>query len=148
MPLSLKYFSVHPLVTPELYTSTSVVRSLYVSHSLQYEPYIIADTFQNATSVIFNDPYEVFHPHISFHILYSPLENLKYRNHNYVATQFVRQHFMTSVGKHTMDSIYGDILIFGSFNFSKLSFDDTHSSVPYEVIEQVERIYSVVSPIQ
>lgn len=142
MSLSFKYFSLHPLTNPEVYSKSSVVRSLYIPHSLDYSPYIITDPPSEIINLVFPDSYDIFHPHISFHVIYSSLDTIQAKKHNYVATQLVRYHFLTTLGKHTLDSIYGDVLLFGSFNFSKLTFDNQHYSVPYEVIEQVERIYS------
>lgn len=140
-----KYINTHPYISPEAFKThlyePGVVRALYISHQYKYSSYIVTDKPDNLLSSVFlGDSYDLLYPDIYYHVCYSVLTQSMTNKPNYVATTLIRNSYLTSTGVAVADAIYGDVLVFGSYNYEKRTFDDQHYSVPYEIVEQVFRI--------
>lgn len=132
----------HPLVTPELYYNPSLVKSLHISFSIDHSPVVITDTYENSLNTVFSSrKTQIIHPHPDIFICFEPLLQHSIYFPNYVATQFIRNCFATYFGVQVSDSIYGDVLIFGSYNHKEKYHDELYHSVPYSVVEQVTKLY-------
>jgi hypothetical protein len=142
---SAKYSSVHPKITPEYYkalpTHNPLVKALYISCDNSYEPYAITDTPDNIIQLVFQDKQvRILNPNPYYHIYFSSLQQTKIKKFNYTASTLLRASYLTSLGIVTTDAIYGDVLIFGSYNYKLHLIDEEDHSVPYEIVEQVLRI--------
>lgn len=67
----------------------------------------------------------------------SPLETYVSKYPNHIATTMVRQY-----GLHSeKEIVYGNVVLFGSFNLMTMEMDNKDHSVPYDIIEESWRIY-------
>jgi hypothetical protein len=140
-----KYSSVHPKITPEYYralpTHKPFVKALYISCSDGYVPYAITDSPNNIIQLIFQDKQvRVLNPNPYYHVYFDYLEQSQISRFNFTASTLLRSSYLTSLGIVTTDAIYGDVLIFGSYDYNLHTIDEEDHSVPYEVVEQVLRI--------
>ena len=132
----------HPIISPESYDSSGKIKSLHISPSIKYVPNVIHDTYQNALSYVFpSEKIKIIHPHPDFLICFDPLLQYSIFYANHVATQLLRYSFSTYFGATVTDAVYGDVLIFGSYNYKAQMHDDNFHSVPYHIVEQVTKIY-------
>jgi len=132
----------HIMISPEFYDNSGKVKSLHISPLINQTPSIMYDTYDNAISYVFSSSkVQILHPHPDFLICFDPLLQYSFRYSNYVATQLLRYSFSTYFGATVNDAVYGDILIFGSFNYKTQFHDNYFHSVPYHIVEQVTRIY-------
>ena len=150
---SVKYSSVHSKITPEYYkvlpTHGPLVRALYVSCDNEYEPYAITDTPSNIIHLVFQDKQvRVLNPNPYYHIYYSSSQQSQIKKFNFTVSTLLRSSYLTSLGIVTTDAIYGDVLIFGSYDYNLHTIDDEDHSVPYEIVEQVLRIDALKSMYQ
>jgi hypothetical protein len=142
---SAKYSLVHPKITPEYYkalpTHDPLVKALYISCDNSYEPYAITDTPDNIIKLVFQDKQvRVLNPNPYYHLYFNSSEQTKINKFNFTASTLLRASYLTSLGIVTTDAIYGDVLIFGSYNYKLHLIDEEDHSVPYEIVEQVLRI--------
>lgn len=136
------YSQSHPIISPESYDSSGKIKSLHISPSTKQIPSVIHDTYDNAISYVFSsDKIKILHPHPDFLICFDPLLQYSIFYANHVATQLLRHSFSTYFGATVADAVYGDVLVFGSYNYKTQFHDDGFHSVPYHVVEQVTRIY-------
>lgn len=132
----------HPIISPESYDSSGKIKSLHISSSINNLPSVLHDTYENAISYVFSsDKIKILHPHPDFLICFDPLLQYSIYHANYVATQLLRHSFSTYFGATVTDAVYGDILIFGSYNYKTQLHDEDFHSVPYHIVEQVTKIY-------
>ena len=135
-------FISNPVICPEVYYDPRLVRSLHISFSISQRPTLITDTYQNALSCVFSSrDTRILHPHPDFFICFEPLLQHSIYFPNYVATQLLRNCFSTYFGSQVSDSVYGDVLIFGSYNYKEKCHDEEHHSVPYQIVEEVTKLY-------
>lgn len=147
-----KYLTAHPYITPEGFTShlypSGVVRALYIPHQKQYDPYIITDTAYNALLSVFPTlKVGSVYPDIHYHVCYAVDIQTLVVGQNFVATSLIRNSYLTTNGVPVADAIFGDVLIFGSYNHKQFKYDDGHYSIPYEIVEQVFRINEIKSAV-
>ena len=140
-----KYSLVHPKITPEYYkalpTHKPLVKALYISCLEEYEPYAITDSPSNIMELIFQDKeVRVLNPNPYYHVYFNSFQQSTTNKFNFIASTLLRSSYLTSLGIVTTDALYGDILIFGSYNYNLHIIDDEDHSVPYEIVEQVLRI--------
>jgi hypothetical protein len=143
-----KYINTHPYITPEGYQThlyePGVVRALYLSSDYQYSPFIITDTPYNILSSIFlGEQYDDVYPDIHYHACYALHAQSLISKPNYIATTLIRNSYLLSTGITVTDAIYGDVVLFGSFNHRDNRFDEGHYSIPYEIVEQAFRIDNI-----
>lgn len=143
-----KYINTHPYITPEGYSThlydPSVIRALYLSHDSTTIPFILTDTPEVILSTVFlNQTYDSVYPDLHYHVCYDLLSQTEITKPNYTATTLIRNSYLLSTGITVTDAIYGDVVIFGSFNHKDNRFDTGHYSVPYEIVEQVFRIHDI-----
>lgn len=143
-----KYLYTHPLISPEGFPShlysQDIIRALYIPSDRYVTPYVITDKPDDIISMIFSSQeYGTLYPDLYYHVCYSYLDQFKVTSPNYIATTLIRNAYAIATGKTVVDAIYGDVLIFGSFNYKEELFDESHHSVPYEVVEQIFRIHEL-----
>lgn len=143
---SNKYSICHPLTTPEFFIpklySSSKLKSLAL-YSQFVSPDVIYETPYNAIDYIFGSKTTyssvAIHPNYHMYVKDYPIASID--KCNVLATKLYRLSSLTTYGIKTHRSIYGDVLIFGSVSpVTKLN-DGYDYSVPYELIEQLIRIY-------
>jgi hypothetical protein len=136
------YNNYHPIISPELYDSSGKIKSLHISPSINRTPTVIHDTYENAISYVFStNEIKIIHPHPDFLICFDPLLQYSIFYANHVATQLLRHSFSTYFGATVTDAVYGDVLIFGSYNYKTSMHDEHFHSIPYHIVEQVTKIY-------
>ncbi len=143
-----KYTLTHPTLSPEAYSSHAYapdfVRALYVPALPSADPYIITEKPDNVLDLVFgSQDYSVLFPTLYYHVVYPLLHQLAAKSPNYIATMLIRAAYLAITGIAVVDAIYGDVVIFGSYNYKENDIDDSHYSVPYEVVEQVFRIHDL-----
>lgn len=143
-----KYINTHPYITPEGYSThlydSGVVRALYISHDYEHSPFILTDKPESILSTIFlGEEYDSVYPDIHYHVCYNTTSQTKINKPNYTATTIIRNSYLLSTGITVTDAIYGDVVVFGSFNHKANRFDEGHYSIPYEIVEQVFRIDAI-----
>lgn len=141
--------TIHPLLTPEHYlispyTNTSIVKSLYVSQSLQISPQIITDTLDNVLSSFYVD-YTPFLYRLGLHIHFycDPILQYSSQQENVVATQYYRNFLLRNHGVHSKDVLRGPVIFFGSSDLKNNTLDFSTHSVPYHLVEEILNIYDI-----
>ena len=147
---SHKYSLLHPTITPEYFNPTRLseptVKSLYISHDDTHDPYVVSETPDNILQLVFQGAeVKYLNPNPHYHVCFASDQQPLIQRPNYIATHLVRLAYLTNHGFTATDAMYGDVLIFGSYNFSKKIIDNQSHSVPYEVVEQVLRINEIRS---
>lgn len=140
---------IHPVLTPEYYKKyplqpNNVVKGLYLSSQKGTSPQIITDTPANIISLFFPDlkPKCLFFKDM-FHIYVDPYMQWSKHHVNYPITFFLRNCYRSNYGKESFDSISGDVLIFGSLNLVTNKIDAKDHSVPYNIVEEIIKIYDI-----
>jgi hypothetical protein len=142
---------IHPVITPEYYKKyplqpNEVVKALYLPCGKDAHPQIVTDTPTNAISLFFPDlkPKCLFFKDM-FHIYVDPYMQLSKRHINYHITVFLRNCYRNNYGKESLDSITGDVLLFGTLNLLTNKIDGKDYSAPYHIIEEILRIHDIKS---
>lgn len=137
-----KHTAVDPLIAPEYFFPKTIVRSLYIPYRISISPAVITDTVDNILSYVFQDKsVKVMYPHPYYHVCFDPDYQMLSTSANIVATTLLRQSFTMYLGYTVTDAIYGDVLLFGSYNYRSSVHDTESHSIPYEITEQATRIY-------
>jgi len=144
-----RYSIIHPEVTPEAYISRSsdsksnYVKGVYIPSSIsQYVKIIYADPqnvikeYLHPATVIDCVP---INPYCHMYVdMYSHLDQ---NSMNIVATKLYRHSYVNIFGSPSKDIIHGPVLLYGSYSsLKKLKHLKDHS-VPYEIVEQIFRLY-------
>ena len=145
-----KYSLLHPTITPEYFnvtrSSDPTVKSLYISSDDKHDPYVVNETSDNILQLVFQGrEVKYLNPNPYYHVCFATDQQEKLNQPNFIATHLVRLAYLSSYGMLATDAMYGDVIIFGSYNFSKKIIDNKSHSVPYEVVEQVLRINEIRS---
>lgn len=142
-----KYTVCSPITTPEYYTDTvpSVPRSiqgLYIPADLNIPPQMINKPIKEALPLVFKDSDHTALPIFDVcHMYFDPHLQYGFYFPNVIATQLFRSYFLQSHGSKLIDVVYGDVLFYGSYNYTTKIIDNKNHSVPYEIVEQVVRLY-------
>lgn len=140
---------LHPEITPEAYVSqpqnkkAGYIKGIYIPCLVFEYVKIIYETSEVAFKQCFNLDKSLklvpLNPYCHMYVdMYSYLEKDAI---NVVATKLYRSSYLTLLGKPSNKIVYGPVLIYGSMPIlNKLKFFKDHS-VPYEVVEQVFRLY-------
>lgn len=145
-----KYSLLHPSITPEYFNVTRSsepnVKSLYISHDDNHDPYVVSETPDNILQLVFQGKeVKYLNPNPYYHVCFAVNQQPNVTHPNFIATHLVRLAYLTNYGIVATDAMYGDVLIFGSYNFTKKIIDNKSHSVPYEIVEQVLRINEIRS---
>lgn len=145
-----KYSLLHPTITPEYFNPTRSsepsVKSLYISPDDNHYPYVVNEVPDTILQLVFQgQEVKYLNPNPYYHVCFASHQQEKIHQPNFIATHLVRLAYLTNYGIAATDAIYGDVLIFGSYNFSKKIIDNQSHSVPYEIVEQVLRINEIRS---
>lgn len=144
-----KYLVNHFDITPENFKKYNYldrkVKSLYVSNLGSSVPSILYDVAVKSKNAIFSSADTlVFIPLNQYcHMYVSAIAQVSIIDHNLVATALLRTALLNFAGASTMQTISGDVLIFGSMSsFDSMTYEVDYS-VPYEIVEQVARLHEV-----
>lgn len=141
-----RYLVDHYTVTPENYqvyrSFERKIKALYIPSGSTF-PKIFYDTPEKIKSESFDSNAEIhfvpLHPY--YHMYVDSVSQMESLNHNVVATYLFRYSLLTMIGFETTQNIYGNAVIFGSVSTKDQSLHETDYSVPYEIVEQVSRLY-------
>jgi len=150
--MQYKYAIRNRLLTPEHYkiyptqNLKNQIKSLYISANTLERPRIFTDDPQNIIKALYSDvPLKCFTFKNGFHMYMYPIQGLWYMKENIIATTFLRMHALSDVGLLITDAVYGDVCLFGTGKIDSSEKSILDCSVPYEVSEQVFRIYEKIS---
>jgi hypothetical protein len=137
-----RYTITHPALTPEYFfrhrsPSSSHVKALAVA--VDSDPTVLTGDPQQLIADMFHGitPRCIVFRH-GFHMYLSPLQGtMILSRENVLATMLLRHHTLCDSGEHIYNSVYGDVILFGSYNIGTRVFDNRDHSVPYELIEQI-----------
>lgn len=141
-----RYLVDHFTITPEnfnIYSSADrKVKSLYIPSKSEL-PKILHDTPQNIKSQCFDSLSELhfvpLHPY--YHMYVDSISQMESVNHNTVATYLFRYSLLTLLGFKSSQNVSGNAVIFGSVSSRDETNYEVDYSVPYEIVEQVSRLY-------
>lgn len=135
---SPEYFKVNPKDENE------VVKALFLSWESEKTPQIVTDAPDKIIATVFKEekPLTLFFRN-AYHIYCSPYEQYYQHRVNRVATGFVRHQFMITYGSLPPDTVYGNVLIFGTMNLRTRTVDNKDHSVPYYLVEEILRTYDI-----
>lgn len=142
-----KYAITHPLITPEYYTSEHIadamVRSLIVYSDIKKSPDLVYDTATEALEFLFDSSveYNIVPVHSCYRMYVDDYARAKGLPANIIATRLYRHSAMTTYGVTPKQSVYGDVLFFGSLSADTKTIDGYDHSVPYELLEQAIRLH-------
>ena len=144
-----KYSISHPLITPEFFipelTSTHKVKSLAIYDNKSLSPDILYDKPINAIDHVIgsNNFFNALILHPNYHMYINDYPSVSNLPANLLATQLYRMSLLSSLGITSYRIIYGPVILFGSVSAYTKQNDGEDYSVPYELIEQVIRLYKV-----
>lgn len=147
-----KYFSYSPVTTPEYYTDTvptieRKIKGLHIPSNIFQNISIIYEESFEAKNIVFQDiKPKVLDIYPIYHIYFDPYLQYSFKYPNIVATQLLRMYTCEHFGATTIDVIYGDVLLYGSYNYTKNYLDNTDNSIPYEIVERAARLYESHTP--
>lgn len=119
---------------------------LYISHDTDFFPQVLTDPPQQVLSDLFkNSTYGLINSVNGYHTYYDKNLQWTIQHPNLIATALLRNDILTTTGLIPTDSIYGDVVIFGSYDYPNYGLEFGDYSVPYEVLEQVQRLYEIFS---
>lgn len=141
-----RYLIDHFTISPENYNSYQEserkVKSLFIP-SDSSSPKILYDTPESIKSQCFDSLSEVhfvpLHPY--YHMYVDTISQMESMNHNVVATYLFRYSLLTFLGYKSSQNVIGKALLFGSVSTKDQTSHETDYSVPYEIVEQVSRLY-------
>lgn len=148
-----KYAISHPLITPEVYTSESIdqalVRSLVVYSDIKKSPDLVYDTAEETLEFIYDSSveYNIVPVHSCYHMYVDDFARLKNLPANVIATRLYRHSAMVTYGIIPKQSVYGDVVFFGSLSAHTKTIDGYDHSVPYELLEQAIRLHKQYAEI-
>jgi hypothetical protein len=134
----------HPLLTPERYpasphTHPSHVRALHIHQHRSTSPDVIYDTPETIKKNIFGGlTTRCLHFSAGFHMYILNAQGVLLLGENVLATHLMRHHYLLDFGFYFPDTIYGDVLIFGTSTVNR------DFSVPYPVVEQLIHLYAKI----
>lgn len=142
-----KYKLNHPLLTPEFFVpSTSLtpkVKALLIYDDINVSPDLIYDDYQSILDYTFS-PHSITHPlllHPNYHMYVNELAKLTTSPVNFISTQLYRLSLLNTYGIISNQTIHGPVVLFGSVP-SVEGYQPLYDySVPYELVEQVIRLY-------
>lgn len=150
--MQYKYTTRNSLLTPERYKRYPTqnlknhIKSLYISSNLLERPRIFTDDPKNIINALYSDiPLKCFTFKNGFHMYMHPVQGLWHMQENVIATTLLRMHALNDVGLLITDAVYGDVCLFGTESLDSSENSILDCSVPYEVSEQVFRIYEKIS---
>lgn len=145
---SNKYSVCHPLITPEFfipeYSGSHKIKALALYPDTTLSPDILYDLPSSSIQYVFGS-YSSFSSvaiHPNYHMYVKDYPNLDTDKCNVYATKLYRSSTLYSYGIDSHRSIFGSVIIFGSVSAQTKLNDGRDYSVPYELIEQVVRIYN------
>lgn len=144
-----RYSIVHPSVTPEAYIldrrdkRKNYIKGLYIPSNpseliriIYAQPdYAIEEYVARKNKVERIPIHDFYHMYVDPHAYVDPYTI------NLVATRLYRQSFLTNIGLPSSEIVYGPALIYGSLPTSSYTSYLDNYSVPYELVEQVFRLY-------
>lgn len=145
-PIS-KYSLHHPLITPEFFlpssSPTPKVKALLLYDDISMSPDLIYDDYQSVLDYTFSracipQPV-VVHP--NYHMYVDELAKLTTSPTNVIATQLYRLSLLNTYGIVSNQTIHGPVALFGSLPAAQGYQQINDYSVPYELVEQVVRMY-------
>lgn len=149
--MQVKYHSKNSLLTPELYKRhpshdpSKQTKCLYISSNSLERPRIFTDEPKLIIDALYGSlPLKCFTFKNDFHMYMYPVQGLCHMNENVIATTFLRMHALNDVGLLITDAVYGDVCLFGTKRIEGSEKSILDCSVPYEVSEQVFRIYEKI----
>lgn len=143
-PIPEKYLIDHPFLTPENYTLlpnlSSQIKSLFIP--INNYPYIIFDNYKEITEFVFDKKNTItLYFTNNYHMVISESSQFSNDKENYVATNLFRMYSMYHNKNKIHLSIKGSVLLFGTYRYQDNSYILNNFSVPYEIVEQVYRLY-------
>lgn len=149
--MQIKYQSKNSLLTPELYKRypshqpSKQTKCLYISSNILERPRIFTDEPKQIIDALYSSlPLKCFTFKNGFHMYMHPLQGMCYMKENVIATTFLRLHALNDVGLLITDAVYGDVCLFGTKHVDGSEKSILDCSVPYEVSEQVFRLYEKI----
>lgn len=144
---SNKYSINHPLITPEFFlpshTSNIKLKSLLIYDDLSIPPDLVYDEYKFIIDYTFSKaslPQPILiHP--NYHMYVDDLGKIISYPVNPVATQLYRLALLNTYGIVSNQTIHGNVALFGSVPAAKGYPRLNYYSVPYELVEQVIRMY-------
>lgn len=128
------------------FISKDSYHSLYISSNTELFPQILTDPPQQLLSNVFNNStYDSIKSVNGYHVYYDKNLQWTIQHPNLIATALLRNDILTTTGLIPTDSIYGDVVVFGSYDYSNYGLEFGDYSVPYEILEQVQRLYEIYS---
>lgn len=143
-----RYSILHPLISPEYYDNLpiniAVVRSLVVYSDPTHSPDLVYNTASEALRFVFDFQveYNIVPVHTHYHMYLDDFARLKGLPENIIATRIYRHNVSTLYGIKSKQSVYGDVIFFGSLSYETKTKDGNDYSVPYELLEQSIRLHS------
>jgi hypothetical protein len=144
---SNKYSINHPLITPEFFlpstTANLKLKSLLIYDDISISPDLIYDEYKSIIDYTFSKaclPQPILiHP--NYHMYVDDLAKLIPYPVNPVATQLYRLSLLNTYGIVSNQTIHGNVALFGSIPTANGYPQLNNYSVPYELVEQVIRMY-------
>lgn len=145
--MNKKYKVKSPIITPEYFPtaykkSEEKINVLLVPCDPTEPPTVvfneveatIAETFPEGNFTFVHFPNGVV-------MVVDPLLQWQTLDLNHVATIFVKTNLLTFEGDIFTDSVYGDILLFSSYDLKNNTFNDDAYSISYETVQELLIIY-------
>jgi hypothetical protein len=149
-PILYSKYRVNNLqINPEYYplsrfsfASQKTIRSLVLFEDVKISPLIYTDKISNILDeVIPKDSLHKIYLDQHFHMYSGIHAQEKSLPENITATKFLRHYLFTYYGFNSFETVFGPVVLCGSFNPSTLSRDGFDYSIPYEIVEQSLRMH-------
>jgi len=137
------------IVLPDRYkipipTKSNFSLGLIIPANHSIHPYVISDPPSEVLSELFSPgPHESMYTLSGYHIYFDRDLQWTFRTPNKIATALLRNDMSCSLGKKFTDVLYGDAVLYSSYDYSSKSISQGDHTVPYELLEQVAKLYEI-----